>query len=417
MNSFQSPYGLPPDKQQKITAVRPEEYEYVLPPEKIARYPLEERDRSKLLVYEKGEIRDTRFRDLTDYLPGGCILVRNDTRVIRARLLFHKPTGARIEVFLLDPVTPPDYQQVFSRTGSCRWKCIVGNARKWKEKELTLEIPMQQDTCTLRAEKETGAEGTFNVRFRWTGGYSFGEVLDRAGIIPIPPYLQRESEDIDGERYQTVYSRIPGSVAAPTAGLHFTESVDKSVREKKIPVVNLTLHVGAGTFKPIKGKDLRSHAMHTEHFSLAKSTLEKLHRHTGTTVAVGTTSVRTLESLYWIGNSLAKRKEPEYPFHLEQWDAYNATPEVSATQALENLIGWLDRHGLDRLEGSTRIMIVPGYVFRMVDGLITNFHMPRSSLILLVAAFTGNDWRKIYQHALKEGYRFLSYGDSSLLLP
>jgi len=378
MNSFQSPYGLPPDKQQKITAVRPEEYEYVLPPEKIARYPLEERDRSKLLVYEKGEIRDTRFRDLTDYLPGGCILVRNDTRVIRARLLFHKPTGARIEVFLLDPVTPPDYQQVFSRTGSCRWKCIVGNARKWKEKELTLEIPMQQDTCTLRAEKETGAEGTFNVRFRWTGGYSFGEVLDRAGIIPIPPYLQRESEDIDGERYQTVYSRIPGSVAAPTAGLHFTESVDKSVREKKI-------------------KDLRSHAMHTEHFSLAKSALEELHRHTGTTVAVGTTSVRTLESLYWIGNSLAKNKEPEYPFHLEQWDAYNATPEVSATQALENLIGWLDRHGLDRL--------------------ITNFHMPRSSLILLVAAFTGNDWRKIYQHALKEGYRFLSYGDSSLLLP
>ncbi|MGC9471506.1 MAG: S-adenosylmethionine:tRNA ribosyltransferase-isomerase [Bacteroidales bacterium] len=417
MNPIQSSNGLPSSIQKQIPAVLPEEYEYVLPPEKIARYPLEERDRSKLLVYRKGEIRNSRFRDLTDYLPGGCMLVRNDTRVIRARLLFHKPTGARIEVFLLDPVDPPDYQQVFSRTGSCRWKCIVGNARKWKEKELTLEIPMQQDTCTLRAEKEAGAKGTFHVRFRWAGGYSFGEVLDRAGIIPIPPYLQRESEDIDGERYQTVYSRIPGSVAAPTAGLHFTESVDASVRRKKIPVVSLTLHVGAGTFKPVKGKDLRSHAMHAEHFSLTKPALEKLYRHTGTTLAVGTTSVRTLESLYWIGNSLTEKKEPEYPFHLEQWDAYNATPKVSSKQALKNLLCWLDRHGLERLEGSTRIMIVPGYIFQVVNGLITNFHMPRSSLIMLVAAFTGNDWRKIYQHALKEGYRFLSYGDSSLLLP
>ncbi len=406
-----------PTGQQGVPDIDPGAFVYHLPPGRIARYPLENRDQSRLLVYRAGRLSDAFFAELPAQLPPGSLLVRNNTRVIQARLFFHRQSGARIEVFLLDPVDPVDHQQAFASTGSCSWQCLVGNARKWKEPELQLEIPARKEKIILRASREKKEQGESLVRFSWNGSYSFGELLDHTGIIPIPPYLERETEDIDRERYQTVYSRTPGSVAAPTAGLHFTQKVLDELSSRGIPVASLTLHVGAGTFKPIQDNHLARHSMHTERFSVSRESLEQLLNHRGPLVAVGTTSVRTLESLYWLACRM-QRQEEENPFLvLGQWDAYRESNAPARQESLEILLDWMKKKKLDQLEGSTQIMIVPGYRFRMTDGLVTNFHMPRSSLILLVAAFIGKDWEKVYRHALETGYRFLSYGDSSLLLP
>ena len=393
-------------------------FDYDLPPGRIARYPVNDRDRSKLLVYSDGMITDALFYELDRYLPKSSLLVWNDTRVIKARLMFQKKTGARIEIFLLDPYQPADYQQAFAVTGYCSWKCLVGNAGKWKEGALCMGVPYRNNKLVLEAEKISTAKGEFVIVFRWDSpGLSFGEVLEMAGSVPIPPYLNREPGAVDRERYQTVYAEKPGSVAAPTAGLHFTPGVTGRLHQAGIGLASLTLHVGAGTFRPIREENVSTHPMHTETFSVPRNTIETFLEHKGPLVATGTTTVRTLESLYWLGARPGELHGKKSGIHLDQWVPYQGESTMEPDRAMTNLLEWMDKNRAERLEGSTGLMIVPGYRFRLVHGLITNYHMPRSSLLLLIAAFIGSDWRKVYRHALDKGYRFLSYGDSSLLLP
>ncbi|MBN2805156.1 MAG: S-adenosylmethionine:tRNA ribosyltransferase-isomerase [Prolixibacteraceae bacterium] len=396
--------------------IRIEDYQYLLPDERVAKYPLEQRDQSKLLVLKQGQISDRHFYQLHHELPANSTLIFNNTKVIRARLFFHKETGAKIEIFILDPVEPSDYALNFQQTERCRWKCIVGNLKKWKDESLQLQVNIKGKTILLKAENIAEAGNGRIIEFSWNQGeFTFSEILEAAGNIPIPPYLHRESEAIDLERYQTIYSSIKGSVAAPTAGLHFTGNVLKSLASKGIDTAELTLHVGAGTFQPVKSETIGEHAMHTEHFAITRSFLENLAKQQGPLIAVGTTSVRTLESLYQMAVKIGREPEisPE-KLNISQWEAYELDEKISRSMAIDRLIAYLDRKGYEQINAATQIIIVPGYHFGMIDAMITNFHQPASTLLLLIAAFIGDDWKNVYQHALDKTYRFLSYGDSNL---
>ena len=387
-----------------MTPIYIADYNYPLPDERIAKYPLPERDHSKLLVYRDGQVREDHFYNVGDYIAPDALLIYNNTRVIQARLEFYKSTGARIEVFCLEPLEPHDYQLSLSSTTGCTWKCMVGNAKKWHNEPIELKA----GEFTLRAYKEQVLGNTYAVRFEWDEeNVSFAEILDAAGELPIPPYLNRKTEESDKTTYQTVYSRIKGSVAAPTAGLHFTERVLDDLRSRGIETDEVTLHVGAGTFLPVKTADANEHTMHTEIIAVPKSAIKHIVANLGKIVAVGTTSMRTLESLYFMGcNRTAK---------VSQFEPYEKEYTMSTREALLSLIDWMEATGQETLHAETQIMIKPGYQFHVVDQLITNFHQPQSTLLLLVSAFVGGDWRTIYDYALSHDFRFLSYGDSSIL--
>lgn len=393
------------------------EFDYPLPDERIAKFPLENRSDSKLMVYRNGSISESRFARLAEELPKGSLLVFNNTKVIRARVIMHKPSGARIEVFCLEPHLPADYERAFAVKGECEWSCIVGNLKKWKEGFVEINFDYEGEACQLRAEIKERGEREHIVRFEWGVDLTFGQLLEHLGRIPIPPYLNRESEEIDLMRYQTVYSKFEGSVAAPTAGLHFTDEIISSMREQGFCFDEVTLHVGAGTFLPVKSDDATKHPMHTEHFEVRLSTLENLLAHNGDITAVGTTSVRTLESLPVLGWRVRCEGDPCADKVIGQWESYDIPADYSGREVLEDLIGYMRRESLERLKAATQIMITPlGFQFRIVSRIITNFHQPKSTLLLLVSAYVGDDWRRMYRFALDNGFRFLSYGDSSLLV-
>ena len=384
--------------------IRISEYDYPLTDERIAKYPLAERDHSKLLVYRDGQVSEDVFYRIGDHIEKGSLLVYNNTRVIPARLVFHKESGARIEIFCLEPLQPRDYQLSLSGTTGCTWKCMIGNLKKWKTGKLSLPL----GSTTLYAERLATLGNTYEVQFSWDNtSIAFAQILDELGELPIPPYLNRPTEESDKTTYQTVYSRIKGSVAAPTAGLHFTEEVLDDLRQRGIQTTELTLHVGAGTFQPVKTEDANKHIMHTEIIAVPRKAIEDVLGNLGHIVAVGTTSMRTLESLYFIGatNSLS----------VPQFAPYERDYQLSTEQALRNILSYLDQTKQDTLHAETQIMIRPGYTFRVVDQLITNFHQPKSTLLLLVSAFAKGDWHTIYDYALSHNFRFLSYGDSSIL--
>ena len=391
------------------------DYNYPLPDERIAKYPLPERDHSKLLVYRDGQVTEDRFYHVGDYIAPHSLLIYNNTRVIQARLEFHKPTGARIEVFCLEPLMPHDYQLSLGSITGCTWKCMVGNVKKWHDEAIELKA----GDFTLRAYKEQVLGNTFAVRFEWDEeNVSFAEILDAAGELPIPPYLNRKTEESDLRTYQTVYARIKGSVAAPTAGLHFTDKVLDDLRVRGIETDEVTLHVGAGTFLPVKTADANEHTMHTEIIAVPRETIAHIQAKLGHIVAVGTTSMRTLESLYFIGNKLRDVEMSrcrDVEIHVGQFEPYEQDYSLSTFDALQAILDYLDRTGQTTLHAETQIMIKPGYTFRIVDQLITNFHQPQSTLLLLVSAFVGGDWKTIYDYALSHDFRFLSYGDSSIL--
>lgn len=398
-----------------IPELRIEDYNYPLPDERIAKYPLSERDSSKLLRYENGKVSEYVFRDIPGLLPDNAIMVFNDTKVVPARLHFVRPTGARIEIFCLQPVKPEEYNLSFAATESCTWKCVIGNAKKWKGDILSLYNPQEDEAVTalnMRAELVSREGGTGIVRFSWDGGHPFSRVLEICGTIPIPPYLNRESEALDVERYQTLYAKIRGSVAAPTAGLHFTEKVLEEIKARGIDMETVCLHVGAGTFLPVKDSEVSKHSMHREPFVVSLDFLKDILESGKKIIAVGTTSVRTLESLYYAGVSCIEKGHPE---DVEQWAPYTREYEPTTREAIAALVKYLEDNSLTELKVGTRIIIVPGFKFRLVDVLVTNFHQPESTLILLVSAFVGGDWRTIYDYALSHDFRFLSYGDSSLL--
>ena len=392
------------------------DYDYPLPDERIAKFPLSERDSSKLLVYRGGEIIERHFSDIPDMLPEGSLLVFNNTKVVRARLVMHKPSGARVEVFCLEPHAPADYEHAFSVKDECEWSCIVGNLKKWKEGAVEIPFDYEGEHYTLQAYIAERGTREHIVRFERSAPMTFGQLLEYLGRIPIPPYLNRESEDIDNTRYQTVYSRFEGSVAAPTAGLHFTQPLIEGMRERGFDFAEVTLHVGAGTFLPVKDEDATKHAMHTEHFDVTLATLRKLRANYGKIVAVGTTSVRTLESLSALAWRIKNGKAYDYDV-VGQWELYDIPADFSGEEALDILILYMEQQGLERLRAATEIMITPlGYNFRIVRNIVTNFHQPKSTLLLLVSAYLGDDWHRIYDYALANDFRFLSYGDSSLLM-
>ena len=388
------------------------DYNYPLPEERIAKYPLPERDHSKLLIYKDGEVREDHFFRVGDYIPAHSLLVYNNTRVIQARLVFHKPSGARIEIFCLEPLAPHDYQLSLSSTEGCTWKCMIGNAKKFRETAIDMPLQVAGGNVVLRATKGEQMGNTFAVTFSWEGRLSFAEILDAAGELPIPPYLNRPTEERDKTTYQTVYSRIKGSVAAPTAGLHFTEAVLADLRQRGVKTTELTLHVGAGTFQPVKTEDANLHTMHTEIIAVPRQAIVDILANLGHIVAVGTTSMRTLESLYFLGCMLLRG---DRSLHVPQFMPYEQEWTLSTEEALQALLAYLDETHQDTLHAETQIMIKPGYRFRVVEQLITNFHQPKSTLLLLVSAFVGEDWKKIYDYALAHDFRFLSYGDSSIL--
>ena len=397
------------------------DFNYNLPDERIAKFPLAKRDNSKLLLYRHGEVTEDVFHNIAEYLPKGALMVFNNTKVIQARLHFRKETGALIEVFLLEPYMPADYEQMFQTTGHCSWLCMIGNLKKWKEGTLKRTFDVKGKEVTLVAERKEDVHKSYRVDFSWDASdVSWAELLDAVGELPIPPYLNRETQESDKTTYQTVYSKIKGSVAAPTAGLHFTPEVLADIDRHGIDREELTLHVGAGTFKPVKSEEIQDHEMHTEYICVHRQTLEKLIRHEAKAIAVGTTSVRTLESLYYIGVKLEKTLDlSEEELHVCQWEPYeNAVAKpITPIKAIENILAYLDKHGLSALHASTQIIIAPGYEYNIVKMLVTNFHQPQSTLLLLVSAFVHGDWHKIYDYALAHDFRFLSYGDSSLLIP
>ena len=391
-----------------------EDFNYPLTDERIAKYPLAERDQSRLLLYKNDSVSEDRFCNIGSYLPNDTLLVYNNTRVIQARLVFHKESGARIEVFCLEPTIPHDYQLNLSSTEGCTWKCMIGNLKKWKSGSLKLEVKVNGAMTVLYAERMATNGNTHTVHFWWDDhSLSFAEILDAVGELPIPPYLNRKTEESDKTTYQTVYSRIKGSVAAPTAGLHFTHRTLEELRRQGIETTELTLHVGAGTFQPVKTEDANQHIMHTEIISVKRKTIEDIQRKEGHICAVGTTSMRTLESLYFIGCRL-QTSASDF-LHIDQFEPYEKHYSLSVKDSLQAILNYLDITGQDTLHAETQIMIRPGYKFRIVNMLITNFHQPKSTLLLLVSAFTDGRWRKIYDYALSHNFRFLSYGDSSLL--
>ncbi len=393
------------------------QFDYPLPDERIAKFPLENRADSKVLVYRNGEISQSHFRNLAEQLPEGSLLVFNNTKVIRARVIMHKPSGARIEVFCLEPHAPADYERAFSIKGECEWSCIVGNVKKWKGGFVEINFDYEGHAAQLRAEIKERGEREHIVRFEWDVDLSFGQLLEHLGRIPIPPYLNRESEDIDLTRYQTVYSKFEGSVAAPTAGLHFTPELIADMQCRGFEFEEVTLHVGAGTFLPVKSDNAAEHPMHTEHFEVRLSTLERLLAHDVDVTAVGTTSVRTLESLPVLAWRIRQTGEPSLSRTIGQWESYDIPASYSGRDVLEDLIGYMQRHSLSSLKAATQIMITPlGFRFRIVKRIVTNFHQPKSTLLLLVSAYIGDDWRRMYGYALEHDFRFLSYGDSSLLI-
>lgn len=398
-----------------IPEIRIEEYNYVLPDERIAKYPLDNRDSSKLLYYADGKPETKAFTDLPSLLPEGALMVFNDTKVVPARLHFQRPTGAHIEIFCLEPVVPEEYVTMFAVTDRCRWKCIVGNVKRWKNDTLSLYNPYGDAVISmmnLRADLVERDGETSIVEFSWDDGAPFSRVLEVCGSVPIPPYLNRDTEDVDLERYQTLYARFRGSVAAPTAGLHFTRRVLDDIRERNIDIQTVCLHVGAGTFLPVKSSLVSEHTMHREPFVVTLDFLKTLVARRGKVVAVGTTSVRTLESLYYLG---VKCLETGFPEDVQQWDPYVRDYEYTLEEALGGIVKYMQDKGLSQIQTGTRIIIVPGYRFKVVDVLVTNFHQPQSTLLLLISAFVDGDWKKIYNHALGDGFRFLSYGDSSVL--
>ena len=398
-----------------IPDIRIEDYNYELPDEKIAKYPLSKRDASKLLHYESGNVDQKLFTDISSLIPEGSLMVFNDTKVVPARLHFQRETGAHIEIFCLEPVLPEEYVSMFAVTDRCRWKCIVGNVKRWKNDTLTLYNPDNDPAISsmgLKADLILREGETSVVEFSWADGAPFSKVLEVCGSVPIPPYLNRDTEDIDLERYQTLYARYRGSVAAPTAGLHFTEEVLDKIRERNVSLETVCLHVGAGTFLPVKSSLVSEHTMHREPFVVTLDFLEKLLARAGKVVAVGTTSVRTLESLYYIG---VKCIENGMPSDVDQWDPYVRNYDYSLEDSLKALVEYLKLNSLKELQLGTRIIIVPGYIFKVVDVLVTNFHQPQSTLLLLISAFVKGDWKKIYDYALTNDFRFLSYGDSSIL--
>ncbi len=401
--------------------IRISDYNYNLPDERIAKFPIAQRDHSKLLVYRHGEVSDDTFYHLPDYLPEGALMVFNNTKVIQARMHFRKETGALIEVFLLEPADPTDYELMFQLTSHCSWLCLIGNLKKWKEGTLKRDFTIKGEQLTLTATRRQMVGNSHWVDLEWNNAnVTFAEILEEVGELPIPPYLNRNTEESDKTTYQTVYSKIKGSVAAPTAGLHFTEDVLYAIDEKGIDREEVTLHVGAGTFKPVKSEEIEGHEMHTEYICVRRETLEKLIAHDAKAIAVGTTSVRTLESLYYMGCRLAGNPDlSERELHIDQWEPYEerAGEEIPPVEALKHLLDWLDRNHLPALHSSTQIIIAPGYEYKIVKMLVTNFHQPQSTLLLLVSAFVKGDWHKIYDYALTHDFRFLSYGDSSLLIP
>ena len=393
------------------------EYDYPLPDERIAKYPLAERDTSKLLLYKGGEIRQEKFANLPSFIPQGALMVFNNTRVIQARLRVRKETGAQIEVFCLEPEQPADYQLMFQETKECVWQCLVGNSSRWKSGVLSQVIEIDGVQVTLSVERVSSAAVNL-VRFFWDGGFTFAQLLEAAGELPIPPYLNRKTEESDMNTYQTVYSKVKGSVAAPTAGLHFTPAVLGALDAAGVQRGEVTLHVGAGTFKPVKSELIADHEMHEEYIEVQRDLIERIIDAGGAAVAVGTTSVRTLESLYFLGEKVSENPAiEESELCVGQWEPYNREHTLSTVEALTALLQWLDAKGLDRVHSHTRIMIAPGYTFRIVKAIVTNFHQPKSTLLLLVSAFIGGNWRRVYDFALENGFRFLSYGDSSLLIP
>ncbi len=388
------------------------DYDYPLPEERIAKYPLANRTDSKLLHFKNGEITERRFTDIVELLPSDSLLVFNNTKVIRARIIMHKSTGARVEIFCLEPHSPADYERAFAVRGECEWSCIVGNLKKWKEGEVSITFNGE----SLRAEIIQRGEREHIIRFRWSAECTFGELLETLGRIPIPPYLCRESEAIDNSRYQTVYSKFEGSVAAPTAGLHFSNEIINTLKTKNIETEEVTLHVGAGTFLPVKAENAADHAMHTEHFEISISTLKNLLAHHGSITAVGTTSVRTLESLSALAYRIEAQGDPACNRVVGQWELYDIPEAFGGEEALKILIDYMARNNTERLKASTQIMITPlGYRFRIVKRIVTNFHQPKSTLLLLVSAYVGDAWRDVYRYALENDFRFLSYGDSSML--
>lgn len=398
-----------------ISEIRIEDYNYTLPDERIAKYPLENRDDSKLLVYRDSQPSSAEFRDIATYLPEGSLMVFNDTKVVPARLHFQKTTGAHIEIFCLEPVSPEEYVTMFEVKDRCRWKCIIGNVKRWKSGEVYLFNPEEREDIShmnLRAELIERSGETSVVEFKWDDSAPFSKVLEVCGSVPIPPYLNRETENVDLDRYQTLYARFRGSVAAPTAGLHFTDRVLESIKAKNISVETVCLHVGAGTFLPVKSSLVAEHTMHREPFVVTLPFLEKLLSRKGKLVAVGTTSVRTLESLYYVG---VKCIEDGCPGDVSQWEPYERSYDHSYMDAISAIVRYMKDNGLESIQLGTRIIIVPGYEFKVVDVLVTNFHQPQSTLLLLISAFVGGRWREIYDHAMSNGFRFLSYGDSSIL--
>lgn len=397
-----------------ISSIRIDDYNYDLPDEKIASYPLEKRDVSKLLIWRDHEISESLFSEIDRFIPANSLLVFNNTRVIHARLFFCRETGARIEIFCLEPHEPADYQLSFQKTESVVWKCLVGNAKKWKNDELQLKAIINGETVICKAQMLERSGNAFLIRFSWDKNFTFADIIEAAGHIPIPPYLNRKAETGDNDRYQTVYAKIDGSVAAPTAGLHFTDEIFEKLHRKQISISELTLHVGAGTFQPVKTEQVADHEMHTETVIVSREFLNEIKNH-DKIIAVGTTSVRSLESIYWLGLKINTLSTSDR-LHIGQWEAYQAESNISKKQAIDNIDMWMKMNNLRQITFTTSIIIVPGYQFRIIEGMVTNFHQPQSTLLLLISAFLGNDWKKVYNHALKNNYRFLSYGDGNLYL-
>lgn len=392
------------------------QYEYKLPEERMAQFPLPDRSSSKLLIYKNGNISENKFSNVCDYIANDSFLIFNNTKVINARMFFKKATGAKIEIFCLEPAGM-GVEKAFARTDECEWNCMVGNASKWRDEILAKEFTFEGKKGILFAKKTGNTDDGFVIKFYWDGGYSFSDVMHDAGSTPLPPYIKRYAEDSDSERYQTVFAEVEGSVAAPTAGLHFTEDILTKLKDRNITYDFLTLNVGAGTFKPMKADNVYEHKMHKESFSVKKGFLQKLLESIDKNkVAVGTTSVRTLESLYWLG--VLPDKIVKDNFNLEQWEVYDyMDKELTDTEtAISNLISYVEKNNMNVIEGTTSLMIVPGYKFKFVDIIITNFHLPSSTLLLLVSAYLGEDWKRVYDYALKNDFRFLSYGDSSILI-